>query len=380
LPTGNWIINPGGITGNTASTTIAGLATGSYNFTVSNAAGCTSIASASVVINTQPASLAAPTVGTITQPTCAVKTGSVLLSGLPAGTWTINPGGITGNTSSTTISGLASGSHNFTVTDASGCISQASVSVVINNLPVAPSLSITSQVNVVCNGGSNGSITVTGSGGSSPYLYKLESGAFQNSGTFSSLAAGTYTITIQDAKSCTSTLQAIITEPSVLKVTYTSEDASCIDVANGRVTLIIEGGTQPYTILWSDGNNSLDRNDLLAGKYKVIVTDANRCASSVDVEVGLSGLSSCLEIQEIITPNNDGFYDTWKIKNIDMFPNAEVQVFNRWGKRVFSTKNISANEWDGKLDGKLLPTDSYHYILNLNDGSDPIRGIVTIVR
>ncbi|HEX2975345.1 MAG TPA: hypothetical protein VHO68_05370, partial [Bacteroidales bacterium] len=57
------------------------------------AAGCTSLASGDVVINAQPVTPSAPTVGAITQPTCATATGSVVLSGLPSGSWTINPGG-----------------------------------------------------------------------------------------------------------------------------------------------------------------------------------------------------------------------------------------------------------------------------------------------
>ncbi|EKT3975216.1 hypothetical protein ACSN7D_002547, partial [Flavobacterium psychrophilum] len=74
----------------------------------------------------------APTVGTITQPTCLLVTGSVVLNDLPAGDWTINPGNITGNTATTTISGLAAGTtFNYTVT-LSGCTS-GSVKVVINN-------------------------------------------------------------------------------------------------------------------------------------------------------------------------------------------------------------------------------------------------------
>jgi len=72
--------------------------------------------------------------------------------------------------------------------------------------------------------------------------------------------------------------------------------------------------------------------------------------------------------------------DTWIIRNIDMFPNAEVFVFNRWGKRVFNTKNIPANAWDGTFRGKILPTDSYHYILHLNDGSEPRSGVISIIR
>lgn len=96
--------------------------------------------------------------------------------------------------------------------------------------------------------------------------------------------------------------------------------------------------------------------------------------------VGYKASQVCLEVQEIITPNNDGYYDRWKIKNIELFPNAEVKVFNRWGQMVFTTKNISANEWDGTYKGELLPTDSYHYIIYLNDGSEPRTGVVSIIR
>ena len=107
---------PGGITttGTGTSTTISGLSPGTYTYTVTNAAGCTSPSSGNIVINNPPAAPAAPSVGTITQPTCSVATGSVVLNGLPAtGTWTLTrtPGGITttGTGTSTTISGLAPG-------------------------------------------------------------------------------------------------------------------------------------------------------------------------------------------------------------------------------------------------------------------------------
>jgi len=122
LPSGNWTIIPGNISGSGSSTTISTLAAGTYNFTVTNDGGCVSAPSSNVVINTQPLTPPAPTVGTVTQPTCAVATGSVLLNGLPAsGTWTLtrNPGGITtnGTGTSTTISGLLPETYTYTVTN-----------------------------------------------------------------------------------------------------------------------------------------------------------------------------------------------------------------------------------------------------------------------
>ena len=133
--TGAWTINPGAVAGNGTTTTITGLAAGTYNFTVSTATGCISEPSASVVINAGSAAPAAPIVGTITHPTCALATGSVILSNLPAGTWTINPGTITGSGTSTTITGLAAATYNFTVTDATGCTSAPSANVLINTAP-----------------------------------------------------------------------------------------------------------------------------------------------------------------------------------------------------------------------------------------------------
>src|SRR5665647_1663206 len=137
---GTWTLTryPGPVitTGTGTTTTISGLAAGTYYFTVANSDGCVSPASANAIINPQPVIPAAPTVGTITQPTCQVSSGSVVLSGLPAsGTWTLTrmPGGTitTGTGTSTTISGLASGTWNFTVTNEAGCTSGSSNDIVI---------------------------------------------------------------------------------------------------------------------------------------------------------------------------------------------------------------------------------------------------------
>ncbi|SEP80311.1 hypothetical protein SAMN05444005_102343 [Flavobacterium urocaniciphilum] len=80
----------------------------------------------SISVNSKPSTV---TIGTITQPTCSVPTGSVQLNNLPSGTWTINPGSISGSGSSYTINGLAAGNYTFTVTNNNGCISNPSSNV-----------------------------------------------------------------------------------------------------------------------------------------------------------------------------------------------------------------------------------------------------------
>ena len=151
---GSWSLtrNPGGITSTGLGTTatLLGIAPGTYTYSVTNASGCTSPASGNVTINAILETPSSPTIGTITQPTCSVATGSVVLSSLPAsGAWilTKTPGGTTSNGTgaSTTISDLAAGSYTFMVTNAAGCASVSSENVVIDVQPAKPATPIISR-------------------------------------------------------------------------------------------------------------------------------------------------------------------------------------------------------------------------------------------
>ena len=139
---------PSGASGESSTNSISvnfnTAASGTISVKGHNDFGDGEIASISVIVNAPSKS---PTVGTITQPTCSVATGSIELSGLPSGNWTINPGAITGSTTSKTISELATGTYNFTVTNASGCTSNASADVVINAQPTKPATPIISLLN-----------------------------------------------------------------------------------------------------------------------------------------------------------------------------------------------------------------------------------------
>ena len=352
------------------------LSAGSYTVTIQDNSLCTF--NVAVTIG-QPASTLSGSIITITNVACSgTSTGGVTVAG---------SGGVTpyeykldaGSYQSSGIFGtLTAGSYVVTIRDAS--LATFDLSFTITQPSAAVGVSVTSQTNVLCYGSNTGSITVTGSGGLLPYKYKLNAGPYQDSGDFGSLTIGSHSVTVQDANLCTTIIPVTITGPDLISITYTKEDVSCPDVADGKITLTITGGTEPYSVIWSDGVTIVDRNNITAGTYSVDVTDFNGCTAKLDAVVGKKSSGNCIEIQEIITPNNDGFYDTWKIKNIELFPNAEVHVFNRWGKMVFSTKNIPANEWDGTFEGKLLPTDSYHYVLYLNDGSDPKSGVISIIR
>lgn len=109
------------------------------------------------------------------------------------------------------------------------------------------------------------------------------------------------------------------------------------------------------------------------------VTDANSCEHTTTVEVSLTG-GDCLEISSAFIPNGDGYNDFWRIRNIEYYPNASVEIYLRWGELVFYTKDGYDAPWDGTFKGKELPMDSYFYIIDLKNGKDPINGHVTIIR
>ena len=152
----------------------------------------------------------------------------------------------------------------------------------------------------------------------------------------------------------------------------------CPEADDGEIDLEVSGGTAPYDFLWNNGSTSSALFNLTPGNYGVIVTDANDCEQSESIELGYQN-ENCLFVPGIITPNGDGKNDTWEIKGLEFYPGAEVEIYNRWGKRIFFSREYD-NPWDGTYNGKELPMESYHYVIQLNNGSKPIIGNITVVR
>ncbi len=217
LPAGAWTINPGAIAGSGATTTLTLLTPSTtFNYTVTETAtGCTSAASANVVINAVPVA-ATPVVGIITQPTCTVPTGSVALSGLPAGAWTINPGAIAGSGATTTLTLLTpSTTFNYTVTEtATGCISAASANVVINAVPVASTPTVVGIITQPTCTVPTGSVALSG------------------------LPAGAWTINPGAiAGSGATTTLTLLTPSTTFNYTVTETATGCISAASANVVI-----------------------------------------------------------------------------------------------------------------------------------------------
>lgn len=276
-------------------------------------------------------------------------------------------------TSSITVNGT--GTYTVSIRDDQGRMSLPSDPVTITVYP-AMSMGTAVVTQVSCNGQSNGSVTFPLSGGTAPYQYRWSNGETNPGAT--SLAPGSYSLTVTDANSCTVSGNATITEPSRLQMTVATHDPKCPAAGDGSLSLDISGGTAPYSVSWSNGQTGVAIQDLSAGTYSATLTDANGCRLEENYVLN-NVMSACLIIPTIITPNGDGFNDTWLIEGLDLYPGATVEVFDRWGNRVYYSTDYPV-PWDGRKDGKELPMDSYHYVINLHDGSKPIIGNITIVR
>jgi gliding motility-associated-like protein len=87
-----------------------------------------------------------------------------------------------------------------------------------------------------------------------------------------------------------------------------------------------------------------------------------------------------LIIHDAFSPNGDLINDVWNIGNTSFYPKMQITIYNRWGQLVWRSGSGYPLPWDGKSNGSELPVDSYHYFIDLHNGTKPIIGIVTIVR
>src|SRR5690606_1562113 len=168
--------------------------------------------------------------------------------------------------------------------------------------------SFSSQKNVSCHGGSDGSATISPSGGTAPYNY-LWSNA-QTTATASSLAAGSHSVTITDANACQIVRSIIITEPTELLGSIIITDSiDCSGGSNASALASANGGTSPYSYSWSNGQTSAKATGLSAGSHYLSITDANGCVFLDTVTITEpSGLSASMSVLKNVSCNagNDG--------------------------------------------------------------------------
>ncbi|MFB9055577.1 T9SS type B sorting domain-containing protein [Mariniflexile ostreae] len=198
------------------------------------------------------------------------------------------------------------GVYRFRVTDDQGC------QAVSNDVVVTPNTTptfTTTQTNVSCNGGANGSIMVTAANGIAPYTYSIDGLPFQTSNVFKGLTAGTYSIVVQDSKKCDSAAVVItITEPTLVGGNLDLTHSLTCGIENATqaatVTVTGSGGTAPYTYSF-DGINYTTTNTYKtfeAGTVTAHVKDANGCAIDAPIQIVIDALSVPTDLDFVATP------------------------------------------------------------------------------
>jgi gliding motility-associated-like protein len=264
---------------NNTTGSFAGLTPGTYDVTVLNTlTGCESSA-VSLTVNAAPGAPTDPSATVTTQPTCAVPTGTIEVAAPLGGQYTYSIDGTTFQ-AGTTFSGLAPGSYTITVLDnTSGCSSVSASTITIDPVANAPVVTLVSSTAVTCNGGNDGELEISISGGAAPYTLVWNPNV-GNTTTLENLAAGSYSVNVTDDAGCSTSATFTVGSPNALLVNGTSTNVLC-GIADGTITTAVTGGTAPYTFVWTpNGETSTSLSGLAAGTYSVLVTDDNGCTAN----------------------------------------------------------------------------------------------------
>lgn len=181
---------------------------------------------------------------------------------------------------------LVAGMYQVTVTDVFGCTGFGLALVSDNS---GPNISVMppGTNDVSCNGGSDGTIQIAITGGTSPYdiIWPSTGDTVQ---VLSGLDAGPYDVYVTDAVGCVSMQTVTVDEPDPLDIDVSTTDANCL-ASDGTATATVSGGTSGYNYSWSSGGNSASETGMAVGGYMLTVTDANLCIDSVMVLINETG-------------------------------------------------------------------------------------------
>ncbi|MBN4051344.1 T9SS type A sorting domain-containing protein [bacterium AH-315-M05] len=259
------------------SNPVFGLIGGTYTLTYIDSNGCIASGAFSII---EPTPIASAIISS-TPPSCfGICDGSITVAvggGTVPYSYLWNPSGQT----TATATGLCTGTYNVLITDANGCTTTNSDSLIEPDLlVVTPSVT-----DVSCFGDADGAICLNVQGGTPFYSY-IWSPPVGSSSCVTNLTAGNYNVAVFDVNGCIAFQTMTVNEPTLLIASGISSPSTCGD-ANGIAIVYPSGGTPPYMYLWSDPNNQTNdtATGLLAGNYTVIITDANGCTLTFPITV-----------------------------------------------------------------------------------------------
>jgi hypothetical protein len=289
-------------TGGTTATITNLVANVNYCVTISDDNGCTSSVCQSLSQASSALSVALSEQSSIS---CHGANDGVVEALATGGTgslsyiWGVNAGSQT----TSIITGLSAGIYCVTITDSLGCTMDDCI-IVTEPSPLVATIS--SSIDVDCNGACTGAAMFTASGGTPNYSYQWSNG--QNTAQVNNLCAGVYMVTITDANACVVIDSVSISEPATIL------SGTIVDNGDGTATAIGTGGTGIFTYQWdaAAGNQTTARAIGLVhnGTYEVTITDANACETVVSVTINIVGVPQIVNLESfdvLPNPNNGSF-------------------------------------------------------------------------
>lgn len=197
--------------------------------------------------------------------------------------------------------------------------------------------------------------------------------------SYSTSEEGIISVRVSDEYGCYSSDEIYLDVKELPDVDLGQDTSLC-----GEEMLTLDAGFDGISYLWSTGEGSQDI-DVFQGFQEiwVQVEDEFGCVSSDTIVINECDPEDYFsDMPTAFTPNGDGRNDKWRIEKLEAFPDAVVDIYDRWGNLVFRSEPGYTRPWDGRnMRGNLVPMDSYHYVILLNFGEDErVVGTVTVIR
>ena len=229
---------------------------------------------------------------------------------------------------------------------------------------------------LTCYQSNDGTIVLTPTGGTPPYTYQVDNEPFAGYYHFLQLEGGEHPFTLRDANGCLFTDTAYVVEPPPLEL-WVGRDTLIHYGESISLVPSLNNGFLPLRYVWSEElQNSLSCYDCFSPTaqptsstfYSLTVTDAHGCAVSDLLNV-IVAKNNQLHVPTGFTPNGDGNNDVLIVHGTEGTQVKSFQIYDRWGELVFENKDFEVNReisgWNGNFKGKLLPTDTYIWLVEV---------------
>jgi len=370
-------------------------AAGTYQLTASNDFGCSKTTLA-YTIDAAPATVYPAYTANINNSCAGQNNGSITViptdNLVKAARW-IDAGGQPAGTGLNTPN-LKPGTYKVYFTDANGCETLYPHDFTITDIPpVQIDGNSMIQTNDQCGlkTGSVKNIQVTG--GTPPYTYLWVDEAGNHLSTSKDLTdvgEGTYSLQVHDSGSSTCSPSAgiafnISNQNSTIDAPVINPLQLCAP-GEALITVSSPAGGNKYR-LYNSLTDPTYLDEQTNGIFKIsanvnstfYISRVNGQCESERATAQITISLSAIDIPNTFTPNGDGNNDYWKINNAQNYPQAIVQVFTRYGQKVFESKGYGV-PFDGTYKGSKLPSGVYYYILNLGKSCNLLSGSLTIIR